>query len=109
MQKEKFCWMNAVIWQVYDRICKIERVTPKQIQAKVNGSSCQSINTENTATLFTFKSMTQIVIQKKITLQKIIQIPKWQGMWPRIQTPTNMKDSNMNYFIFIVPCIIIFY
>ena len=66
--QEKLYRTNAAIW--FNKICKIERLTPKYIQVNVNGNNRQSINTKNAANWYCLSQELKHLYRKKQVLNE---------------------------------------
>jgi hypothetical protein len=70
--KEKLHNTNAAIW--YNKICKVQNLTPKYISIKVNGRNKQSHNTLQTAIKTRINQELKYLYVKKQKLKRQLKI-----------------------------------
>jgi hypothetical protein len=98
--KEKLHKTLASIW--FNKICKMEQLTPKYIHVTVNGNNRKSLNTKNAAVKYRINQELKYLYKKKFFLNKQLYVTHrecanyWQDAWFCIQTSLNQKINNMN-------------
>jgi hypothetical protein len=66
--KEKLHKTNASIW--FNKICKMEQLSPKYIHITVNGNNRQSLNTKKAAIIYRINQELKFLYKKKCLLNK---------------------------------------
>ena len=101
--KEKLHKMNASIW--FNKICKIEHLTPNYIHITVNGNNQKSTNTKNAATKYRLNQELKYLYKKKAVLNQQLYNAHikcanyWQNTWFCIQTSINEKVNKFDQHI----------